>query len=115
MYKTFQELFRLIRRAKKFLYIDPPCKVTARACLKMAEDTTFELLQHAIDNRNYECLRRACNYSQNYCLQEKYWENVVIFMEIFWFGVQDGIFNRRFKKDQSEYYKIGYEMIRYGR
>ena len=111
MEDMFQDLFRLIEEANRAFGLNCPCIITARAYLQMAEDATFELLKHVLDDDEYKRLRASCEYSQRHCLQDEEWEGVAYFMEMFWHGVYDGFFGNS-KNDDDKYYIWGYKKIR---
>lgn len=115
MEEAFQDLLRLIWEGSCALSYKPcPCLLTARAYLKMAEASTFKLLEHATNDDEYKRLREVCNYSERVCLQMKTWTNVAHFMTRFWLGVNDGFFDNTLSIT-GKYYERGYKLIRYGK
>jgi hypothetical protein len=111
MEDAFQDLFRLIEEANRAFGLNCPCMITARAYLRLAEDATFELLEHVFDDDEYTRLRASCDYSQEFCLQERDLKGVAYFMVMFWHGVYDGFFGNS-QNDEDKYYIWGYKKIK---
>jgi hypothetical protein len=112
MHKAFRNLLRLIWEALCAIDHTPPCLITARAYIKMAEDATTELLVHTTHSARYKRLRSARDYSKNFCLQEADWKKVAEFMDDFWQGVYDGFFRNSVKRSGYEHYEKGYGLMK---
>ena len=114
MEKAFRDLLELIWEASNALSRNPPCMVTTRAYLKMAEAATFGLLAKTTDDDEYKRLQRVCNYSEAFCFRQRSWTAVAHFMSRFWEGVYDGFFDHTLGRD-GKYYENGYKMVRYSK
>ena len=112
MHKAFRNLLRLILEAQCALDHTPPCRVTARAYINMADDAITELLAHMTYGFRYKHLRAAKDYSQNFCLNEPDWVQVIEFMDDFWNGVYDGFFRNSIKRVGYGHYEKGHGMMR---
>lgn len=113
MEDAFHDLLWLIWKANNALNYTPPCMVTARAYLKMAEAATFGLLALTNNPDEYKRLQRVCGYSERFCFRQTNWTAVAHFMSRFWEGVYHGFFDHTQNRD-GKYYENGYKMVRYG-
>lgn len=112
MQNAFRELLRLINKAEYGWGCG--CSTTTRAYLRMASAATFELLKHTANKEERDKLLSACNYSAQFCSQQKNYGEVVQFMAWFWCGVEDGFYKNTFIKQSNKHYEIGYKLGRHG-